>query len=249
MKILYAKDADTLSRYAADRFVEQIKSNPKSILGLATGSTPKKMYEYLGEDTHAGKISFSEATSFNLDEYVGLAADHPASYHYFMEEYFFSKVDFKEGANSLPNGVAENLEKEALDYDQRIQDVGELDILILGIGSNAHIGFNEPDDVFEPLTHVVALDHSTRQDNARFFDSIDEVPTHAISLGMRAIMRAKKVLLLAFGENKAEAIRDLVKGKVDPKVPASILQLHANATILIDEGAASLLDESDYSSI
>ncbi len=249
MKVLYAKESDQLSRWAADRFVEQLKKNPKSILGLATGSTPKKMYEYLGEDTRAGKVSFSQAKSYNLDEYVGLASDHPASYHYFMQEQLFSKVDFPEGANTLPNGVAEDLDKEALTYDRKIQEEGELDILILGIGSNAHIGFNEPNNVFEALTHVVELDESTRQDNSRFFEKIEDVPTHAISMGMRAIMQAKEVLLMAFGENKAEAIRDLVKGKVDPQVPASILQLHPNATILIDEGAASLLSEEDRESL
>ncbi len=246
MNVFYAKHPDVLSRYAADRFIEQLNKNPKSILGLATGSTPKKMYAYLGEDTRAGKVSFSQARSYNLDEYVGLPGDHPASYRYFMQEHLFSQVDFREGTTFLPNGVAQDLEKEALRYDNKIREEGEMDILILGIGSNGHIGFNEPNIFFEAMTHVAELDESTRKDNSRFFDKLEDVPTHAISMGMRVIMQSKIILLMAFGENKAQAIYDTIKGKIDPRVPASILQLHPNATILIDEGAASLLEEADY---
>lgn len=246
MRIVYAKEADRLSRYAADLIKEQLGEKPDSVLGLATGSTPLPLYKYLISDFQEGFLSFADATSFNLDEYVGLPGDHPASYRYFMEENLFSHVNFSPGVNAVPSGVAEDFEKEAAAYEEAIKKAGGIDLQILGIGGNGHIGFNEPADTFEPLTHVVKLDEATRADNARFFEKLEDVPKYAISMGVGTILWAGKILLLAFGEGKAKAIEALVKGKVDPHVPASILQLHRDVTILVDEGAASLLQEDDY---
>ncbi|MDQ0177174.1 glucosamine-6-phosphate deaminase [Bacillus chungangensis] len=211
-----------------------IQANEVKTLGLATGSTPLKLYDKMA---HAA-LDVSEITTVNLDEYVGLAKDDPNSYHYYMNENLFSKVHFKE--THLPNGMAENLEEECANYEALLQ-ANPVDIQILGIGTNGHIGFNEPGTSFSSKTDVVELAAATREANKRFFEKEEDVPTHAISMGIQSIMAAKKIILLAFGAEKAEAIKQTVEGAVNVDCPASVLQQHPNAIIITDKDAASLL--------
>lgn len=211
-----------------------IQANEVKTLGLATGSTPLKLYDKMA---HAA-LDVSEITTVNLDEYVGLAKDDPNSYHYYMNENLFSKVHFKE--THLPNGMAENLEEECANYEALLQ-ANPVDIQILGIGTNGHIGFNEPGTSFSSKTAVVELAAATREANKRFFEKEEDVPTHAISMGIKSIMAAKKIILLAFGAEKAEAIKQTVEGSVAVDCPASVLQQHPNAIIITDKDAASLL--------
>lgn len=211
-----------------------IQANEVKTLGLATGSTPLKLYDKMA---HAA-LDVSEITTVNLDEYVGLANDDPNSYHYYMNENLFSKVHFKE--THLPNGMAENLKEECANYEALLQ-ANPVDIQILGIGTNGHIGFNEPGTSFSSKTAVVELAVATREANKRFFEKEEDVPTHAISMGIQSIMAAKKIILLAFGAEKADAIKQTVEGSVTVDCPASILQQHPNAIIITDKDAASLL--------
>ncbi len=240
MEIIVTKNYDEMSKVAADIFKEHLEKQPKTVLGLATGSTPIGMYEKLVEYHKAG-LDFSQVTSFNLDEYIGLAGDHPASYRYFMEEQLFGLVNINPENIFIPNGAAEDPEAESQAYEERLKAAGGIDLQVLGIGTNGHIGFNEPGTPFNTTTHVVELTSSTREANARFFDSIDEVPTHAISMGIKSIMKARRIILLASGESKAEAIAQAVKGPITPDLPASVLQLHPNVQFIIDEAAGRLL--------
>src|SRR5699024_2847293 len=182
----------------------------------------------------AGDISFQHATTFNLDEYVGLAGDNVNSYRYYMDNKLFNHIDIKKEHTNIPNGLADNPEVECGNYEAKLQSVGKVDVQILGLGLNGHIGFNEPGTDFESKTHVVELDASTREANARFFDSIDEVPTQAVTMGIASIMEAKKILLLVQGEKKAAILKEVINGEVTNQVPASILQNHPNVTILTD---------------
>lgn len=238
MRISIAKDYDDLSSRAARIMAGQLYLKPNSVLGLATGSTPLKMYQALVRLHQEVGLDFSEAISFNLDEYLGLEADDANSYHYYMQENFFRFINLKKENIHLPSGKPENVEAECRSYDESIWQNGGIDLQVLGIGTNAHIGFNEPDIKFEATTHKVRLDDETIAANARFFASNDEVPRFAISMGMKTIMHAKKVLLLASGENKAEAIYNTIYGGITPEVPASILQLHQDVIVLLDEAAA-----------
>lgn len=208
------------------------KDNP--VFGLATGSTPVGLYQKMKDSD----LDFSNATSINLDEYVGLTKENDQSYHFFMNHNLFNDCKFKQ--NYLPDGSATDLFKECARYDQIIAD-NPIDVQILGIGENAHIGFNEPGTSFESTTHIVDLQQSTIEANSRFFDSIDDVPKQAVSMGISSIMSAKKIVLLAFGEKKAKAIFDTVKGEITEDVPASILQKHDDVLILIDKEAGKLL--------
>ena len=212
-----------------------------SLLGLATGSTPVGLYEKLVQLYEVTGLDFSGVTTFNLDEYVGMAPQHPQSYHYFMSEHLFSKVNLRPDHCFVPDGMAEDLAAEGRRYDARIAQAGGIDLQVLGIGRNAHIGFNEPDIKFEAMTHKVRLDDETIRANARFFERQEDVPRYAISMGIRNIMLARRVLLLANGKEKAEAVRAAVCGGVSPKAPASILQLHRDATFIVDAEAAALL--------
>lgn len=198
------------------------------------------MYKLLVE-YHKMGTDFSKVTTFNLDEYVGLRPDHPQSYRWYMEENFFSKVNIKKEQTFIPNGVAEDLEAECLRYEDLIKQAGGIDLQLLGIGSNGHIGFNEPGSEFGTITRVVDLAESTIKDNSRFFESIDEVPTQAISMGIKTIMQAKEIILMASGGSKADAIYAAVYGPVTTEVPASVLQLHPAATLVVDQAAASKL--------
>lgn len=243
MRVIIVKNYEEMSIKAAKMVSSQVLLNPKSILGLATGSTPVGMYKELTRLFEANELDFSEVVTFNLDEYYGLNKDNPQSYHYFMMENLFQHVNINKENISIPNGIANDTEKECSDYDTKIEKAGGIDLQVLGIGSNAHIGFNEPDINFEVGTHLVNLDESTIEANSRFFNSIEEVPTNAISMGMKTIMQSRQIILLASGANKAEAIKNAIEGKLIPEVPASILQLHPNVTVILDEAAASMLQK------
>ncbi|MDN6901054.1 glucosamine-6-phosphate deaminase [Oenococcus sicerae] len=216
-------------------FTEAIQNGAK-VFGLATGSTPIPIYEAIT----ASKLDFTGLISINLDEYRNLAVEHPESYHYFMNKNFFSKKPFAH--SYLPNGLAADIDAELKKYDQIIAQ-NPIDLQILGIGQNGHIGFNEPGTSFKSTSHLVSLTENTIQANSRFFASIDQVPKQALSMGIASIMSAKKILIAAFGINKAQAVQAFIQGPVTEKVPASILQNHPNVTVLLDTAAASLLKQ------
>lgn len=235
MKFIKAKNYEELSQIAGEIIANQIKQKPTTVLGLATGSSPIGTYNYLAEQCEKGELDFSKVCTINLDEYVGLPADHEQSYRRFMNENLFNKINIDKKNTYVPNGVAKDLEKETQEYDQRIEDFGKIDLQLLGIGVDGHIGFNEPDTFFTAETHIVTLDPSTIDVNARFFSSKDEVPKKAISMGMKGIMTAKKIVLVANGKNKKEILEKAMYGKIEPQVPASILQLHRDITIIYSE--------------
>ncbi len=235
MNYITVSNYEDLSRKAANIIAAQVIAKPKCVLGLATGSSPLGTYAKLEEYCKSGDLDFSKVTSVNLDEYVGLTGDNDQSYRYFMDTNLFSKINIDRSKTFVPNGCAADLEKEGADYDQRIEDLGGIDLQLLGIGLDGHIGFNEPDDKFTKETHVVDLDPSTIEANARFFASADEVPRKAITMGMQGIMQAKKVLLIANGKNKKEILEKAFFGPITPEVPASILQLHPDVTVIYSE--------------
>ena len=241
MKIIHAKDYNDLSRKAANIISAQVILKPESVLGLATGSSPLGVYRQLILWYEKGDLDFAEATSVNLDEYRGLPADNEQSYHYFMHQNFFDHINIDPARIHIPDGMAADPEAECRRYDQLIADLGGIDLQLLGLGVNGHIGFNEPADAFSTGTHQVTLTESTRDANKRFFASIDEVPTHARTMGTREILQARRVLMVASGANKAQAIKDAFFGPVTPQVPASILQYHPDFTLVADEAALSLL--------
>lgn len=225
---------------AAELYRALLRRKPDAVLGLATGSTPLGLYAQLVALYRAGEISFAQATSFNLDEYVDLPPTHDQSYRYFMEKNLFSQIDLPQARIHVPSGL--DVSEAALAaYDEAIEAAGGIDLQLLGLGGNGHIGFNEPGTPFALGTHVVALTERTRRDNARFFASLDEVPTHAATMGVRTVMHARAILLLAFGRAKAEALAAALTGPVAPDVPASVLQLHPDVTVFCDKEAAALL--------
>ncbi|MDI9521565.1 MAG: glucosamine-6-phosphate deaminase [Bacillota bacterium] len=230
---------DQVAKAAGAIFAAQILKKPDSILGLATGSTPIETYAELVKMYKAGILDFSKAKTFNLDEYVGLPASHPESYISFMRRNLFDHINLKE--YHLPNGLAKDLEQECRDYENTIKQAGGIDLQLLGIGNNGHIGFNEPNDHFVYSTNRVKLAESTIKANRRFFDSEDQVPREALSMGIGTIMQAKSILMICLGEGKAEVVEKMINGPVDPKVPASILRTHHHVTVLLDQAAASKL--------
>lgn len=240
MNIVVVNNFDRMSEEVAKMMRSQIVNKPNSVLGLATGSSPLGVYKLLVEYCSRG-VDFSGLTTFNLDEYVGLKADHPQSYRHYMDTNLFSKINIARKKTFIPNGVAQDLEAECEFYEQQIKKAGGIDLQILGIGTNAHIGFNEPGTEFGTRTQVVDLAPSTIADNARFFATLAEVPTKAISMGIKSIMQAKNIILMANGGSKADAIYAAVHGPVTPAVPASVLQLHPSVTFVIDQAAASKL--------
>ena len=241
MRIVIAKDYEDMSARAARIVAGQIYLKPNSVLGLATGSTPLSMYKELIRVHREVGLDFSEVVSFNLDEYIGLPITDEQSYYYYMYRNFFNYVNIRRKNIYIPDGTVNDIELECEKYDSSIQKEGGIDLQVLGIGNNGHIGFNEPDIKFEATTHKVKLDDETINSNARFFQTIEEVPKFAISMGIKTIMHAKKIILLASGENKAEVIyRALFEG-ITPEVPASILQLHQDVTVIVEENAARLL--------
>ena len=241
MKIYLEKDYAAMSRRAANIIAAEIHKNPACVLGLATGSTPVGTYQQLIEMNKAGDISFKEVTTVNLDEYKGLSGEHDQSYRYFMNDNLFNHVDIDKDFTFVPNGLAEDAEAECTEYDEIVEALGYADLQLLGIGHNGHIGFNEPDSVFTKATHVVDLTDSTIDANTRFFANRDEVPRQALTMGMGCIMNAARVLLIASGAGKADAVYNTVCGPIDPKCPASILQLHPDVVIVGDEAALSKL--------
>lgn len=232
MKYIEVENYQELSRKAAGIIAAQIIAKPESVLGLATGSSPLGTYDCLAKAYENKELDFSKVTSVNLDEYAGLAGDHNQSYRYFMDKNLFSRVNIRKECTFVPNGCAEDIEKECKEYDTRIESLGGIDIQLLGIGLDGHIGFNEPDEVFTKETHLVNLDPSTIEANARFFKSEQDVPKKAVTMGIKGIMNAKKVLLIANGKNKEEIIKKAFFGPITPKIPASILQLHPDVTVI-----------------
>jgi glucosamine-6-phosphate deaminase len=240
MRIFIEKDYDAMSRKAFEVIKEVIVNNPNAVLGLATGSSPIGMYQEMVKDHKENGTSYKNIKSVNLDEYVGLGEGDEQSYVTFMRENLFNHVDIDLSNTRLPNGKADDLQKECDNYNAYLDSL-KVDVQVLGIGSNGHIGFNEPNTPFGSVTHIVDLTENTIKDNSRLFNSIDEVPKQALSMGIKNIMQAKLLLLVASGKNKADAIYKTVKGDVCETVPASVLQLHNNVVIICDEDAASLI--------
>ena len=241
MRIIKTNTYEEMSVLAANMIGGQVLLKPNCVLGLATGSSPIGTYKTLVENYEKGILDFSRVQTVNLDEYCGLSGDNPNSYRYFMNHHLFDHINIDKANTHVPNGNAVDLEAEAIRYEKFIESIGGVDLQLLGIGHNGHIGFNEPDDVFEKQTHRVELTEMTREANSRLFNSIDEVPTHARSMGIGTIMRARKLLLVANGTAKAQIVRDALTGPVTPRVPASILQFHPDVTVVLDKDAASLL--------
>jgi glucosamine-6-phosphate isomerase len=233
MKVIRVKDANEGGKKAFEIIKDGMENGVK-VLGLATGSTPETLYK----EMTTSNLDFSDMTSVNLDEYVGLDGSDNQSYRYFMNDHLFNKKPFKE--TFVPNGKAEDLEAECKRYDEVIAE-HPLDLQVLGIGRNGHIGFNEPGTPFDVTTHVVELTESTIEANKRYFDKVEDVPTHALSMGIGSIMQSKKILLMAFGTDKADAIKGMIDGEVTVDLPASVLQNHDDVTVIIDEDAASKL--------
>jgi len=241
MHVIVAQDYAALSRKAAILLAGQVIHKPASVLGLATGSTPVGTYQYLVSLYQEGLVEFSQTTTFNLDEYYGLAPDNRCSYAWFMRHHLFQYINDSPAKVHIPNGLADDVEVECLAYEEKIRQAGGIDLQLLGIGRNGHIGFNEPDLKFESGTHLVELDEETIAANARFFESPDQVPRQAISMGIKTIMRSRRIILLASGAEKAQAVYEMIYGKITPELPASVLQLHPDATVIADREAAQLL--------
>lgn len=241
MRIYKAKDYVDMSRKAANIVSAQVIMKPNCVLGLATGSTPIGLYKQLVEWYNKGDLDFSEVMTVNLDEYKGLSRDNDQSYYYFMHQNLFDHVNIPAENTYLPNGMEPDSQKECQEYTDLLQSLGGVDLQLLGIGHNGHIGFNEPGEAFDKQVHCVNLTQSTIEANKRFFASADDVPKQAYTMGIKTIMQAKKILIVASGENKAEIVRDAFFGPITPKVPASVLQLHNDVTLVADEAALSKL--------
>jgi glucosamine-6-phosphate deaminase len=241
MKLIKVDTYEEMSKIAAETIIQHVQSSKHLVLGLATGGTPKGTYRHLIEDHKKNGTSYAHVTSINLDEYVGLDESNPNSYKYYMNDNLFNYINIDKKNTLVPNGMASNLNQECMRYEKAIADLGGIDLQILGIGQNGHIGFNEPGTSFQSNTHVVRLEESTRKANARFFDDdLNEVPTHAITMGIASIMKSKHILLLAYGEEKADAMyRLLHTGTIHQDFPASALKNHQNVTIIADQQALS----------
>ena len=243
MKVIRVKDYQELGKKAAAILIEHVKANPDAVLGLATGSTPQTTYRELIRDHKENGTSYRNVTTVNLDEYIGLSPEDPNSYHYFMKKELFDAIDIMKENTHLPNGEAADLEAECRRYDELIRSVGGIDLQLLGIGRNGHIGFNEPGTSFQTRTHVVMLAEDTRKANARFFPSLDAVPKSAITMGIQNILESRRILLLASGPAKAEAMARLLNQReITEAFPASCLHLHDDVTVIADEAALALVD-------
>ena len=239
LKVKKVKNAEEMGKAAADEFEAVIHAKPACVIGLATGSTPLPLYRELIAREKAGKLDFSRVRSANLDEYKGLAPDHPQSYRRFMQENLFDHISIKPENTIVPDGLAEDVQAMCEAYERKIEDWGGVDCQLLGIGHDGHIGFNEPCSEFPKMTHEVQLTEMTREANKRFFDSIDEVPTAAFTMGIGTVMAAKKIVMVITGADKAEILNKVFFGPVTPEVPGSILQFHPDVTLICDEAAAS----------
>lgn len=241
MEIKILKNSQEIGRAAADIITAKVQSKANAVLGLATGASPVTTYENLIADNKAGKVSFRDVVTFNLDEYCSIPASDRNSYYTFMHENLFNHIDIQEGHVHVPNGNPADPDAYCAAYDEAIKAAGGIDIQVLGIGRNGHIGFNEPSDAFADGTFVVDLTESTINANMIYFDSPEDVPRKAITMGVKSILNAKEIILIAEGEAKAQAVHDMIKGEISPACPASILQNHPHVHILLDEAAASLL--------
>ncbi len=241
MKVIKTKDYEQMSRVAANILSAQVIMKPKCVLGLATGSTPIGTYDQLIKWYEKGDIDFSEVTTINLDEYKGLSPENDQSYRYFMNTHLFDHINIDKNKTYVPNGLEPDSEKACSQYNQIIQKYGGIDLQLLGLGNNGHIGFNEPGSAFEKETHCVSLTQSTIDANARFFSSMDEVPREAYTMGIKTIMQAKKIVVVVSGLQKASIVKKSFFGPITPEVPASVLQLHNDVTLVGDEEALSAL--------
>lgn len=241
--LVIAKDSAGACKLAADQFETVIRTKPACVVGLATGSTPLPLYRELIARERAGRISFERVRSANLDEYKGLAPDHPQSYRRFMQENLFDHISIKPENTIVPDGLAGDVQAMCEAYERKIESWGGVDIQLLGIGHDGHIGFNEPDTYFPDMTHEVTLTAMTRDANKRFFDSIDDVPTAAFTMGIGTIMAARKIVMVITGAGKAGILNASFYGPVTPKVPASILQFHPDLTVICDQAAASKIQK------
>lgn len=241
MKTIICKDYNEISKVASKLICDEINKNPNITLGLATGSSPIGTYKELINLYNDGKVDFSKVKSFNLDEYYNLPKSNKQSYDYFMKENLFNHINIDLNNTSIPNGLAKDIKSECEQYDLSILNNGGIDLQILGIGSNAHIAFNEPSNTFKLGTSLVNLTESTIQANSRFFEKVEDVPTQAISMGIGSIFKAKKIILIASGKSKAQAIYNTIYGDINPQIPSSILQLHNDVTLILDEDSASML--------
>ena len=237
MKI-FIDTEENIAKMAAQRYVELLKRKPNAVLGGATGSTPLGLYAELARLCKAGEISFKDVKTFNLDEYVGLDGSHDQSYRYFMNHNLFEHIDIDINNTHVPDGIDTS---KAAAYDDEIKAAGGIDLQILGIGVDGHIGFDEPGTPWDSTTHVVKLEENTREVNSRFFNSLDEVPTHAVTMGIKTVMNARSIILMAIGKSKAEIIAKAINGPITTDVPASILQLHPDVEFYLDPEAAALL--------
>ena len=241
MKVVITKDYTEMCKLASRIFAAEITLKPDCVLGLATGSTPVGMYKELVEMYNEHRVDFSQVKTVNLDEYAGLSGDNDQSYRYFMNTNLFNHVNINKERTFVPNGLEPDSEKACAAYNEIIRSVGGIDLQLLGLGNNGHIGFNEPGAAFEKETHCVDLTESTIQANKRFFEKVEDVPTQAYTMGIKNIMQARKVLLIVSGEGKAEILDKVLYGPVTPQVPASILQLHNDLTVVADEAAMSVI--------
>ena len=246
MEVIIAPSAGEASAEAARIAAALIRAKPAAVLGLATGGTPLRFYAELAEMHLRDRLDFSQVTTFNLDEYVGLSPDHPQSYAYYMREHFFSRVNISPERIHIPDGRARDLPGHCEAYEAAIREAGGIDLQLLGIGSDGHIGFNEPSSSLGSRTRLKTLTERTIRDNAHYFPSKEEVPHHVVTMGVGTILDARRCLVLAFGEHKAEAVAAMVEGPVTADVPASALQFHPSCTLLIDENAAAKLRRTDY---
>ena len=237
---------DEVSRYTAQRLLEIIQTAPKAVLGLATGSTMEPVYAQLLDDMQRSPTDVSQLTTFNLDEYIGLSAEHPQSYNFYMYQHLVNHLHLPAANVHLPDGLAHSIDQACQAYSAAIQAMGGLDLQLLGIGSNGHIGFNEPHTCFNSRTHVVELSEQTRIDNGRFFTNQNETPTHAITMGILDILEAKEIILVATGANKTNIMAQLFESAIDESLPASALKQHPNLTIVMDSEAAALLPKQAY---
>jgi len=246
VRVIIESDADAVAECASGFFQSLLLHKPDVVLGLATGSTPIKLYQKLIQKFQQGLLNFQQATTFNLDEYVGLEIGHPESYRCFMQEQLFRHINVRPEATHLPQVESKNLLRQGADYDEKILAAGGIDLQLLGIGSDGHIGFNEPGSSLASRTRIKALTRVTRQDNARFFNSIDDVPKLSVTMGIGSILKARRCMLLATGPAKAKAIQAMIEGSVTARVPASALQLHPDTIVILDPDAAKLLQFKDY---
>lgn len=243
MKLIVVNNYEELSKVAAKEFSKIIKEKENAVLGLATGGSPVGMYKELIRMYEQKELNFSKITTVNLDEYIGLNPEHNQSYRYFMNNNLFNHINIDKSNTFVPNGLAEDLEAQCKEYDQKISELGGIDIQLLGVGNNGHIAFNEPNNELSSGTHIISLTDNTIEANARFFDNIYDVPRKAITMGVGGIMKAKKIILIASGESKAEAIKGIFSGKITTANPATMLQMHRDVTVIVDEAAAKLINK------